>query len=52
MALFIFWKHAIDYGQIKKSLKTKKFLRLNCNSNMVKKSVNNYKELGKLLIKI
>ncbi|MDA9733809.1 DegT/DnrJ/EryC1/StrS family aminotransferase [Candidatus Pelagibacter sp.] len=48
-----YWKHAIDNGQIKKSLKTKKILE---NSIAIpiwlKKSVNNYKVLGKLLIKI
>lgn len=48
-----FWKHAIDYGQIKKSLKTKKILEDSIAIPIwLKKSVNNYKELGKLLIKI
>lgn len=48
-----YWKHAIDNDQIKKSLKTKKILE---NSIAIpiwlKKSVNNYKDLGKLLLKI
>ena len=48
-----FSKYAIDYGQIKKSLKTKKILEDSIAIPIwLKKSVNNYKELGKLLIKI
>ncbi len=48
-----YWKHAIGNDQIKKSLKTKKILEDSIAIPIwLKKSVNNYKDLGKLLLKI